>query len=126
MLHPQGPQAAGLAELSWLLFVGGGVIFVVVMAIAAYAIFAPRERAQRLSARWLILGGGVAFPLLVLTSLLVYTLFRTGAMLRAAETPEVRLRVIGEQWWWRVVYLDAAGNPDAVTANEIRLPAASR
>ncbi len=122
-LDPKGPQAVGLSELSWVLIIGAAVVFVAVLAIAGYAAFAPRERARRLSSRRLILGGGLAFPLIVLTTLLVYTLIRTGAMLRAAEPPQVRIRVTGEQWWWRVAYLDAAGKPDVITANEILLPA---
>jgi cytochrome c oxidase subunit 2 len=31
--------------------------------------------------------------------------------------------VIGEQWWWRVHYLDEAGEIAAASANEVRLPA---
>ena len=34
----------------------------------------------------------------------------------------MRIEVIGEQWWWRVRYLDGAGRPEFETANEIRIP----
>jgi cytochrome c oxidase subunit II len=122
VLNPRGPHAEGVAELSWLLFIGGAAIFVAVMAVACYALFAPRDRAQRLSARWLILGGGVVFPVTILTALLLYTMARTGAMLSGTEPAHLRIAVTGEQWWWRVTYLDEAGRPDVVTANEIHIP----
>ena len=39
------------------------------------------------------------------------------------EPGALRIEVTGEQWWWRVRYLDAQGAPDFETANEIRIPA---
>jgi cytochrome c oxidase subunit 2 len=112
-LDPAGPNAALIAEITWVLFVGGGLIFVAVMALAAYAVFSGQR--QRLSARVLILGGGIAFPAVTLSALLAYTLVRMNTLEAAAE-PALRIEVTGEQWWWRVRY------PAFETANEIRIP----
>jgi cytochrome c oxidase subunit II len=112
-LDPAGPAAALIAEMTWVLFAGGAIIFAGVMALAAYALFS-RKRA-RLSPRALIIGGGIAFPVVVLSALLVYSLVRMSA-LEAAGEPALRIEVTGEQWWWRVRYAEFE------TANEIRIP----
>jgi cytochrome c oxidase subunit II len=112
-LDPAGPAAALIAEITWVLFTGGAVIFAGVMALAAFAVFSRKR--EKLSSRALILGGGIAFPVVVLSTLLVYSFARVST-LEAAGEPALRVEVIGEQWWWRVRY------PEFETANEIRIP----
>ncbi|HET9664956.1 MAG TPA: cytochrome c oxidase subunit II [Burkholderiales bacterium] len=122
-LNPQGAHANVVAEITWVLIIGGFAIFAIVAAVAAYALFARRENAMRLQAGPLIVGGGIVFPLVVLSALLVYTVVRAGSLgLDSGETA-LRIEVTGEQWWWRVRYLDEEGKLDFETANEIRIPA---
>jgi cytochrome c oxidase subunit 2 len=121
-LNPRGHDAAIIAEITWVLFVGGFVVFVVVMAIAAYALLARRDRAARLSPRALIVGGGIVFPSVTLAALLAYSLLRASSLAVAGDGA-IRIDVTGEQWWWRVHYMDDAGRLDFATANEIRIPA---
>ncbi|MGQ0544619.1 MAG: cytochrome c oxidase subunit II [Betaproteobacteria bacterium] len=113
ILNPQGPAADAIAELSWVLILGAAAIFVAVMAIAAYALLGRRRTA--LSSGVMIVAGGVVFPVVTLSALLVYSLVRS-AGLEPAGPAALRIEVTGEQWWWRVRY------PDFETANEIRLP----
>lgn len=121
-LNPQGPHAAVVAEMSWVLIIGAGAIFAIVMALTAYALFARRERAVRLSGIALIIGGGIVFPVITLSVLLAYSLMRAGSLnIATGETP-LRLEVTAEQWWWRVRYKDDNGQHDFETANEIRVP----
>jgi cytochrome c oxidase subunit 2 len=117
-LNPQGPQAAVIAEITWILFIASAVIFALVMALCAWALW---RRPAWLGSHGMIVAGGIVFPAVVLTVLLVYTLARAGA-LHETEPPAVRIRVIGHQWWWQVMYLDGAGAVDFVTANELHLP----
>jgi cytochrome c oxidase subunit 2 len=117
-LNPQGPQAAVIAEITWVLFIGGTAIFVVVMALAGWALW---RRPAWLGSHAMIVGGGIAFPAVVLTALLLYSLARA-AGLRDTEAPTVRIAVVGHQWWWHVAYLDAAGGIDFVSANELNVP----
>jgi cytochrome c oxidase subunit II len=112
-LDPAGPAAALIAEMTWVLFAGGAIIFAGVMALAAYALFSKNR--ARLSPQALIIGGGIAFPVVVLSALLVYSLVRMST-LEAAGEPALRIEVTGEQWWWRVRYAEFE------TANEIRIP----
>jgi cytochrome c oxidase subunit 2 len=117
-LAPGGPEAELLAEMGWMLFIGAALIFVFVMALVAWSMRGPR----RIREVALIVGGGIVFPTVTLSILLVYTLVRGGEVQMPAQ-PAVRIEVTGEQWWWRVRYLDAEGRLDFETANEVRIPA---
>lgn len=116
-LHPAGPDAAVIAEITWVLFAGGSAIFVLVMALAAWAVLKPPPWLAR---RGAIVAGGIAFPAVVLFALLVYTLARANAL--SAGEPALRVEVTGHQWWWHITYLGPDGAVDFVTANELRIP----
>jgi len=122
-LHPRGPHAEAVSALSWVLFCGAAAILLLVLLLAAYALWAAPERRGWAANRRFVVGGGIVFPVVVLTALLAYT-FSIGRSIATPATPaSVRIEVIGEQWWWRVNYLDERGRLDFVTANEIRIPA---
>ena len=121
-LDPRSPDAAIIAEMGWVVMLGGIAVLAIVTAFAAYAILAPRERAARLTGRAFIVGGGIVFPSVVLAALLVYSLVRASALSAAGSGPALRIEIIGEQWWWRVHYLDDQGRVELVTANEIHIP----
>lgn len=44
VLNAQGPHAEAVATLSWVLFAGGAATLLLVMGLAAYALWAPAER----------------------------------------------------------------------------------
>ena len=71
-LAPQGPDARTIASMSWIMFAGAAVILSVVMLLALYAVYRAPQKARPLSANALIMAGGVVFPVLTLTALLVY------------------------------------------------------
>jgi cytochrome c oxidase subunit II len=124
VLEPIGPDAARLADLTWLLIVGGGFIFLLTMAIATVAVWGSDTQRGALGSRRVILAGGVAFPVVVLTALLVQTLRVTHAL--DARPPgggePLRIEVVGRQFWWEVRYPDLAPDGGVATANEIRIP----
>ena len=119
-LHPHGPEAERLATISWVLSGGATAIFLAVMALAAFALIRPPRR-DFLSSSRLIVAGGLIFPGVTLTALLVYTLPAAG-ILTEPDADATQVEVTGYQWWWEVRY--RAGDDDVafVTANEIRLP----
>lgn len=120
---PRGGQAAGIVEITWVVFVGGGLIFIAVMLLLLVALLGPRAARSAVAGRAWIIGGGIVFPVVVLSALLVYTLAAASTMVGAKQAPAAaRIEVTGELWWWRVRYLDAAGQPMLETANEIRIP----
>lgn len=122
-LDPKGESAARIADMAYLLFIGGGAVFAVVLALAGLALFGPQPVRAALRGTRLILAGGIAFPVLVLSALLVHASLAAPAVLRRGETPALRIEVAGEMWWWRVRYLDESGRTIAEGANEIHIPA---
>jgi cytochrome c oxidase subunit 2 len=124
-LDPAGIGAQRLADLFFVLTAGAAVIWCVTIGIALYASYAPREPAGRASAAWLIPVGGVAVPVVVLTSTLAYGLALLPPLLPSPNETRLEIEVTGEQWWWRVRYTSAAGTPVDL-ANEIRLPRGER
>jgi cytochrome c oxidase subunit II len=122
-LTPRGDQAARIADISMVLFIGGGLIFLAVMMLLGIALFGPQRMRSALGRQALVVGGGIIFPLIALSILLIYTFMAASGMVRAEEAPAARIEVIGEFWWWRVKYLDPQGNLLAETANDIRIPA---
>lgn len=122
-LAPKGEHAARIAEISWVLFIGGAAIFTIVMIFLAFALFGPARLRALLANRTVIVGGGIVFPVVVLTALLFYTFVGASALARNEEPAAARIEVVGELWWWRVRYLDPDGKVLFETANEIRIPA---
>lgn len=131
-----GSSAALLERLGMVLYVGAGAIFIVVMCLALYATFA---RARRISARHWIVGGGVIFPAVTLSALLVYSLAITNSIAAldtrsgsrslldsfatAVDTAAMqRVHVVGKQWWWEVRYESPDGGGQIVLANELHVP----
>ena len=117
-LAPHGPEAAAIAQLTWILVAGAAAVLLLVTVLAALALRAPRPWLARPRA---IVAGGIVLPGVVLLALLGYA--SVAVPRHAAAPPAVRIDVVGRQWWWEVAYLDASGARDFATANEIRIPA---
>jgi cytochrome c oxidase subunit II len=122
-LAPSGPTAEAIADLFWVMTAGAGLIFVAVLGLALYAVYARRQPLSTRFGHGLIIGGAVVFPTLVLAVLLVYGLRMLPTQLAPAPPGSVRIHVEGLQWWWRVRYETSAGAPFEL-ANEIVLPRA--
>jgi len=122
-LDPAGPFAGPLNTLAWILLVMGGAVMLVVLAALGLALFGPGHWRKRLGGERLIWIGGLAFPVVVLSALLVYGLGLTSHLTRDPEPDEMRVRVTGEMWWWRVAYLDTDGREVVQDANEVHIPA---
>jgi cytochrome c oxidase subunit 2 len=136
-----GSGAELIDQLGIALYVGGGLIFLAVMALAIFGIFA---KGRPVKARYWILGGGLAFPALTLTVLLMYSLavgnglnaigssnalqlfldcFGLGdARARVPPNDVLMIHVVGKQWWWEVRYQRPGQSEPVVLANEIRMP----
>lgn len=121
-LDAAGPFAAPLVSTSWMLFAMGGAVFLIVLLALGVALFGgPRLRAL-VGQRRLIIIGGLAFPIVVLSAVLIYGLTLTARLSDPPGAGELRVRVVGEMWWWRVLYFE--GDRVAFeTANEIVIPA---
>lgn len=136
-----GSGAALIDQLGNVLYVGGAIIFVVVMALAIYGVVA---KATSVNARIWILGGGLAFPIVTLTMLLMYSLAVGNGLnaigssnalqlflecfgigddaRREPDSGVLKIHVVGKQWWWEVRYEQSGQAEAVVLANEIRMP----
>ena len=123
-LEPAGREAEQLAQL--FIWMGAGSV-VIWLAVLVLALWAPRTKAlaSRRGANVLIIGGGVIFPLIVLTSLLLLGLPSLRDLLTPAASNALAIEISGNQWWWRVRYL-REGQPPVELANELRLPVGRR
>ena len=113
---PAGPEAATLLRLFWAMAAGAIVVWIAVLLVARAAV--RRDARPVRDARWLILAGGVAVPLVVLTALLAYGLWLLPRVRAAVPADALRIEVSGEQWWWRVRYPETGVD----TANELHVP----
>lgn len=105
--------------MSIVLLVGAVVIAVGLAALIQHAIRTPGERLTHRQGMRLVLWLGAIVPTILLFTLLVSSLpLMRPAPVRASD---LRIKVEGEQFWWRVIY-QPPGAPPVVTANEIRLP----
>ena len=123
VLDPAGPYATSVSLLSWILFGMAAFVLLVVLAALYLALFGRRELQQKVGGKRVIWIGGIAFPLVVLTALLVYGLSLTRHLSDPIRGDELRVRVTGEMWWWRVAYLDGQGREVVQDANELHIPA---
>lgn len=122
-LDPAGPFAGPVVTLSWVLIAMAVGVLLVVVAALWIGLFGPAKWRAGLGDRRLVWIGGLAFPVVVLSAVLVYGLILTSQLSEDPAPGEMRVRVTGEMWWWRVAYLDAAGREVLQDANEVHIPA---
>jgi cytochrome c oxidase subunit 2 len=114
-----GSHAALLHELGIVLYLGAALIFAAVITLSLLAAFSKPKPVRW--QRWII-GGGLAFPIVTLSALLVYSLSIGNSLEVHPPGDALRIEVIGRQWWWEVRYDHPDGNGKVVLANEVHLP----
>lgn len=122
VFDPAGPYATAITTLAWVLLAMAAVVLLIVLAALYVAIFGKQEMKSKLGGTKLIWIGGIAFPVVVLSLLLIYGLSLTRHLSAPVEGGEMRVRVTGEMWWWRVAYLDRRGETVVSDANELHIP----
>lgn len=123
-LDPQSEIAAEIATLWWAMLGAGVLILLGVLVALALSVRSSRRTKATLSpgaARALVIGGGIVTPALAIVAMLGAGLVLTGGMI-ATPTGGITVEITGRQWWWRIRYLDEAGETLAVTANELHVP----
>ncbi len=130
MFEPKSTPAEMIHEISLLVLLICGVIFVIVTTLLVYTVLRFRRRGSgddheeppqvygstQIELAWTVL------PILI-TVVLILVTARTIGEIQDAEMPAdaLNIRVVGHQWWWEVHYPDY----DFVTANEIHIPLSS-
>ena len=121
-LESAGRGAAEVVGLLAVMTAGACAIWIFVTLLALHATRTQRRAWTERAGLRLIVGGGVALPLVVLAALLITGMPVLSRQLKAGPPGALRVHVGGEQWWWRVRY-EQPGVPPIELANELRLPA---
>ncbi len=121
-LSPAGAAAANIASLSWVLIASATLIFLGVMALLVWAIW-PHAGARPLRTTLWVIGGGVVFPVVVLTALLAWSTARTPAWPARPPPGALMVGITAHMWWWEVRYRDPASGQEITLANELHVPA---
>jgi len=129
-LAPESHQSRDIASLFWWMMGGAWIGLGVVVGLLVWSWKRRRRRGFGADtegpkpgerAGWVVvLGAGVALPIVVLATLFVIA---DVLVIRTTQAPaktatRLTIRVIGHQWWWEVRYPGTR----AVTANEIHIP----
>lgn len=120
VLDPRGPAAEKIAALSWVLFGGGTVIFLLVVGILCYVLWNKRRRP--INHQYFIIGGGILLPVVTLSVLLVFVFRIADELTAEPEVTPLRIEVTGHQWWWKFRYIGDNPQADVITANELHIP----
>jgi cytochrome c oxidase subunit 2 len=123
VLSPHSVEAGAIAQLSWILFAGGAAILLLVILAVWLAMAGSEGVRQHLANPRMVITGGVIFPSVVLSALLLFnlSLMRSAARVPSDWADTAAIAVTGEQWWWRVAYA-GPGGATIETANDIRIP----
>lgn len=112
-LQSAGPAAQIIANLWWVMFIGAGLIFGLMMVLLLLA-YRAKPAAQSNSGeaaqhvRIWVLSLGLGFPVVVLLSLLAYALV-VGERLLPREDGAVQVAAQAKRWTWTFAYEDAPG-----------------
>ena len=127
-LSSAGAPAHAIVPLTWGVL---GVAIAVVLIVCALTLIGTWRRMDRTSdaiasaphqrdaSLWLWIGVGISC--VVLAVCLVWTI-RVLASTNAPRSPALTIEVTGQQWWWKVRYLDSDASRVLTTANEIHVP----
>ncbi|QHE88579.1 cytochrome c oxidase subunit II [Hydrogenophaga sp. BPS33] len=121
VLDPQGPFSNTVTSLAWGLIALVTLIFVLVCVAMWVALYGSDTLRARLGGEGVVKWFGLFIPAGVLFVLLVWGLTLASG-LSTIKGDELRMRVSGNIYWWRVSYLDAAGQETHADANELHIP----
>lgn len=120
-LDPRGPYARSHERLFLIALAIATVVVVVVLGLLAYALWRRRPaegeadpKADLDGTRFVAIGG-FAVPALILGVLMILTFV---FLAREPQEGDLRIEVIGHQYWWEVVY----PGDGVITANQVWLP----
>ena len=122
VLDPAGPYSESVTQVAWALFAMGVIVTAIVIAALWIALKGKPATRAKLGGERTIWIAGVVFPALVMTALLVWGLSLTARLNENIDGREIRIRVTGEMWWFRVQYLAPSGAVALQDANEIHIP----
>jgi cytochrome c oxidase subunit 2 len=124
-----GAPAIGLRQLIIFIVVVCTLVWVLVIAVLAHALWRRRAAPPNVLAQdaalerrmAMAVASAVAVTAIVITVFTLSSFFTTRGLNLATDT-DLTIRLRGLQWWWEVKYLDPNIARAFVTANEIHIP----
>src|SRR4051812_4630917 len=136
-LDPAGVQASRISKLWWLFFSVCAVVYVVVMLFLLLPVSrgrsagtSPEEDAPILKAdarrqkrmEWVV-SSSLALTVLIVFWLSLSDFFTQRALGALSEEKNpLRIRITGQQWWWKIDYENAVSSNMVTDANEFHIP----
>ena len=128
-LDPASHAERSISNLFWVMF-GVAIVGFAFIVFLLFLGWVRREQPSlpggrgEAAATRIVLGFGVALPIVLLSALFIWSDF---FVVRSTAAPAkgstaLTIHVTGHQWWWEVRY----ENSTAVTANEIHIPVGTR
>ena len=121
VLDPHGPFSNSVTTLAWVLIALMTLIFLLVCAAMWVALYGSDKLRAQLGGERVVKWFGLIVPAGVLFLLLAWGTTMVAGM-TTIKGDELRMRVSGNIYWWRVSYLDVVGNETMADANELHIP----
>jgi cytochrome c oxidase subunit II len=129
ILHPAGPAARDISTLAWIIFITFLIVSFVMWILIAWLAFRRRGSVEDRPPvdpegghTW-IYAGGLAIPVVILTTFFVLNLRTLGGFpIHEHVDPPPQILVLGHQWWWEVQYVAGPVQEHFTTANELHIP----
>lgn len=103
---------------------GSGVLMALMSGLWLHATCRARGEPLHWPEQRILVGGGLALPLVVIVVLLIYGV-RSGQSMLPIGTPDLVVRAIGHQWWWQFEYIGPNGQLVRVV-DQLHLPVDAR
>ena len=120
-MQPAGREAQQIANLFWWMAGAATLIWLVMMALATYALILRRQPHSERQTRLFVIMGGAVVPTVLLTILLCFGLSMLPKLVAPALAGSLVIEVQGVQWWWRFRYGADTARPVEL-ANEVCIP----
>ena len=118
-LSPHSGAAGTISSLWWVMLVGSGIVFAVVVTLLAVGLLRRRAERRALSpGTRFVVALGVALPTVVIVALFVLTLDALPKTSPSHGKAHLEVDVVARDWFWDVSYPSTG----ARTANEIHIP----
>lgn len=128
IFKPLASPAQSEFDIALLVFAITGAIFVVVAGLIVYTVWRFRQKpgdnalqeppqvygSNQIEVAWTVIPILIVFVLIGVTTRVI-----AGVQNASPPASELKVTVIGHQWWWEVLYPDYG----FVTANEVHMPA---
>lgn len=129
---PEGEKAAEINRLQVPVFITAGVVGVLVFAALGYILWTGARRRReavedpvQLEGNFKLEIGWTIAPAVLLAVIAVFTVATLFELddAEASQFDDIEITVFGHQWWWSFEYdLDADGEPEIITANDLVIP----